>query len=108
MRKEALAAVLVLASGAHLSTAAAQSATTLEDAYRDAFRMGVAINAATALGTDSATQRLVVREFNSITADNFQKAALVNPQLLDRRGLNIVHMERNRMGVRLELHAEPV
>ena len=80
MRKEALAAVLALASGVHPSTAAAQSATTLKDAYRDAFRMGVAINAATALGTDSATQRLVVREFNSITADNFQKAALVNPQ----------------------------
>ena len=60
--------------------AARPAATSLRDAYRDAFRMGVAINAATATGTDSATQRLVVREFNSITADNFLKAALVNPQ----------------------------
>ena len=80
MRTTALAMVLVLAGGTQLSTASAQSATTLKDAYRDAFRMGVAINAATALGTDSATQRLVVREFNTITADNFLKAALVNPQ----------------------------
>ena len=75
------AAALALASCTHLSTVSAQSpATTLKDAYRDAFRMGAAINAATALGTDSATQRLVLREFNTITADNFQKAALVNPQ----------------------------
>ena len=56
------------------------AATTLKDAYRDAFKLGVAINAATAIGADSATQALVVREFNSITADNFLKAALVNPQ----------------------------
>ena len=75
------AAALALAACTHLSTAAAQSsAATLKDAYRDAFKMGAAINAATALGTDSATQRLVLREFNTITADNFQKAALVNPQ----------------------------
>ena len=80
MRKAALATALALAVGADVSIAAAQSATTLKDAYRDAFRMGAAINAATALGTDSATQRLVVREFNTITADNFQKAAPVNPQ----------------------------
>ena len=75
-----LATVLVLAGGTHLSTASAQSATTLKDAYRDGFLMGAAINAATAFGTDSATQRLVLREFNTITADNFQKAALVNPR----------------------------
>ena len=58
----------------------ARAATSLKDAYRDAFKVGVAINAATAIGADSATQALVVREFNSITADNFLKAALVNPQ----------------------------
>jgi endo-1,4-beta-xylanase len=80
MRRIVLVALSALASGAPVAIASAQAATTLKDAYRDAFRMGAAINAATALGTDSATQRLVVREFNTITADNFQKAALVNPQ----------------------------
>jgi endo-1,4-beta-xylanase len=75
------ATALALAGCANVTaTPATPAATTLKDAYRDAFRMGVAINAATAAGTDSATQRLVVREFNSITADNFLKAALVNPQ----------------------------
>jgi endo-1,4-beta-xylanase len=80
MRTAPLALVLALAGGVPRSAASAQSATTLKDAYRDAFKVGAAINAATALGTDSATQRLVVREFNTITADNFQKAAVVNPQ----------------------------
>ena len=80
MLKAVLAAVLALAGATQRSTASAQSATTLKDAYRDAFTIGAAINAATALGTDSATQRLVLREFNTITADNFQKAALVNPR----------------------------
>ncbi|MFL5620927.1 MAG: endo-1,4-beta-xylanase [Gemmatimonadaceae bacterium] len=70
--------LLVLAGRAHAQ--AIPVSTNLKDAYRDAFRVGVAINAATATGADSATQRLVVREFNSITADNFLKAALVNPQ----------------------------
>src|SRR5215204_6123148 len=78
MRLALSGAALALAGCAALATA--QPSASLKDAYRDAFRMGVAINAQTALGTDSVTQRLVLREFNSITADNFLKAALVNPR----------------------------
>src|SRR5919107_4668864 len=78
MRVALASAALALASFAALATA--QPSASLKDAYRDAFRIGVAIDAETALGTDSATQRLVLREVNSITADNFLKAALVNPQ----------------------------
>src|SRR6476620_768144 len=75
------AVALVLVARAHpAASQSARRATSLKDAYRDAFKVGVAINAATAIGTDSATRALVVREFNSITADNFLKAALVNPQ----------------------------
>jgi len=73
-------ALLVVACARPAASQTRPAATTLRDAYRDAFKLGVAINAATAIGTDSATQALVVREFNSITADNFLKAALVNPQ----------------------------
>jgi endo-1,4-beta-xylanase len=81
IRSALVAATLLLAGCAHTPAAQLQPATsTLKDAYRDAFRMGAAINAATAFGRDSATQRLVVREFNTITADNFLKAALVNPR----------------------------
>ena len=39
------AAALALAGAAHISTASAQSATTLKDAYRDAFKVGAAIRA---------------------------------------------------------------
>src|SRR5215203_2235201 len=78
MRLALSGAALALAGCAALATA--QPSASLKDAYRDGFRIGAAINAATAEGIDSATQRLVVREFNSITADNFLKAALVNPQ----------------------------
>jgi endo-1,4-beta-xylanase len=78
------AALLLAACGSpsstHPAAPASPAAGTLKGAYRDAFKVGVAINAATALGTDSATQALVVREFNAITSDNFLKAALVNPQ----------------------------
>lgn len=82
MHRYLIAAVaLVLVARAHpAASQSARRATSLKDAYRDAFKVGVAINAATAIGTDSATRALVVREFNSITADNFLKAALVNPQ----------------------------
>ena len=76
----AMAFTLVACTRPATTPAARPAATSLKDAYRDAFRMGVAIDAATATGADSATQRLVLREFNSITADNFLKAALVNPQ----------------------------
>ena len=76
----AAGALLVIACAHSAAAQAARPATSLKDAYRDAFKVGVAINAATALGTDTATRALVVREFNSITADNFLKAALVNPQ----------------------------
>jgi len=76
----AASALLVVACTPPATTSARPATTSLKDAYRDAFKVGVAINAATALGTDTATQALVVREFNSITADNFLKAALVNPQ----------------------------
>ena len=52
MRTIVLAALTALAGGAPIAIASAQAAATLKDAYRDAFRMVAAINAATALGTD--------------------------------------------------------
>ena len=76
----AASALFIVACTPPATTSARPATTSLKDAYRDAFKVGVAINAATALGADTATQALVVREFNSITADNFLKAALVNPQ----------------------------
>ena len=67
-------------SGARVPDATTAATTSLKDAYRGAFKIGVAIDAATALGIDTATQALVVREFNSITPTTSLKAAFVNPR----------------------------
>jgi len=79
-----LYAALTVAALAGCASSGAQapvaSATSLKDAYRGAFKIGVAIDVETALGVDTATQALVLREFNSMTPTNFLKAALVNPK----------------------------
>jgi endo-1,4-beta-xylanase len=74
----AVTAAVLIAGCAHAPTTLPTA--SLKDAYRGAFLIGAALNAAAATGSDSATQHLVVREFNSITPDNFLKAGVVNPQ----------------------------
>ena len=70
------------APGTPASTAAAAAPipdVALKDAYRDAFLMGVAVNEAIAAGTDTASQRLVLRHFNTVTNENVLKAERVAP-----------------------------
>jgi endo-1,4-beta-xylanase len=55
-------------------------AQTLKDAYKDAFKIGVAVNPAIVSGVDKAGQDIVIKHFNSITVENVMKAALINPQ----------------------------
>jgi len=61
-------------------TAVAQTAATLRDAYKDAFRFGCAVNEAMVSGADRAAQDIVVRQFNSITPENVMKAEVINPR----------------------------
>ena len=58
----------------------APAATTLKDAYAGAFRFGTAVNEAIVSGADSVTRDIVVRQFNTITAENVMKAEQVNPR----------------------------
>lgn len=53
---------------------------TLKAAYKDAFRLGVAVNPAITSGRDKASQAIVLEHFNAITVENVMKAALINPQ----------------------------
>jgi endo-1,4-beta-xylanase len=53
---------------------------TLKEAYKDAFKMGVAVNEAIVSGADKASQDIVRRQFNSITVENVMKAGPINPQ----------------------------
>ncbi len=57
-----------------------QAQLTLKDAYKEAFKMGVAVNDAIVSGQDKASQAIVVKQFNTITLENSMKAGLINPQ----------------------------
>lgn len=53
---------------------------TLKDAYKDAFKIGAAVNPAIVNGRDKQSQEIVVEHFNSITVENVMKAGLINPE----------------------------
>jgi endo-1,4-beta-xylanase len=53
--------------------------TTLKDAFKNSFLVGVAINLAQISGKDSRGIKLIESQFNSITPENILKWALVHP-----------------------------
>ncbi|MFC4728447.1 endo-1,4-beta-xylanase [Coralloluteibacterium thermophilus] len=59
---------------------AAGAPATLKDAYADAFLFGTAVNAEIVSGEDAASQALVTRHFNAITAENVMKAEVLHPE----------------------------
>lgn len=77
--KTILTCSLIL-SLAHSALAQSTDGPTLKEAYKDAFRMGVAVNEAIVSGADKASQDIVRRQFNSITVENVMKAGPINPQ----------------------------
>ncbi|RYY58624.1 MAG: endo-1,4-beta-xylanase [Chitinophagaceae bacterium] len=56
------------------------SQRTLKNVYKDAFLMGAAVTPDITSGKDDSSRSIVLRHFNSITAENVMKAALVNPE----------------------------
>ncbi len=63
-----------------LTATLSEAQLTLKEAYKDAFKMGVAVNDAIVSGRDRASQEIVVKQFNTITLENSMKAGLINPQ----------------------------
>jgi endo-1,4-beta-xylanase len=61
-------------------TARADTCASLKDAYKDAFRIGTAVNTAIVSGQDKSSQDIVIAQFNAITAENEMKAETLNPQ----------------------------
>lgn len=80
IKKILLLTVLLLFTGSIIHTAAGQSRVSLKDAYEDAFMFGTAVNEAIVAGTDTAGQRIVIEQFNTITAENVMKAGPINPE----------------------------
>lgn len=71
---------VLLLTSANIQTTNAQEIIPLADAYKDAFMIGTAVNNAIVSGRDKASQQVVIREFNSITAENVMKAGPINPE----------------------------
>lgn len=63
-----------------LTATFSEAQPTLKAVYKDAFKMGVAVNDAVVSGQDKASQEIVVKQFNTITLENSMKAGLINPQ----------------------------
>lgn len=61
-------------------TNSTQRPASLKEAYRDAFLMGTAVNETIVSGADKASQEIVLRQFNTITAENVMKAGPINPR----------------------------
>jgi endo-1,4-beta-xylanase len=57
-----------------------QSDATLKEVYKEAFLLGSALNEAIVTGGDTASHEIVLKQFNSITAENVLKAAPINPE----------------------------
>lgn len=80
MKKVLLLPSMVLLLAGCASAAARQNTPTLKEAYQDAFLMGTAVNEEIVAGTDAAARDIVIRQFNSITAENVLKTEPINPQ----------------------------
>lgn len=72
------ASMVAVAACAHLQRRSPASGA-LRDAYKDAFRMGTAVNEAIVSGSDPASRDIVAQQFNTITAENVLKAGPLRP-----------------------------
>lgn len=53
---------------------------TLKDTFKGDFLIGTALNEQIVDGTDSISRQIVLKHFNTITAENVMKAAPINPE----------------------------
>lgn len=76
----ALTALMTTSCMHSQKTTSSTTSKTLKEVYKDAFLMGTAVNQEIVSGTDNASQEITIRQFNTITAENVMKAALINPE----------------------------
>ena len=73
----------LLLAAAATSTAAGsewRQEPTIKDAFKDKFRVGVALNHRQISGADKAGRKLILKHFNSIVAENCMKCAVMHPE----------------------------
>lgn len=79
MKKPVPVLMLVLICFAHQAFAD-KAPASLKNAYRDAFLVGAALNEEIVSGADEASREIVLRHFNTITAENVMKAGPISPE----------------------------
>ncbi len=80
MKKALSLAVALLLAGCQQDATTAQTPDSLKEAYKDAFLVGSAVNTAIVTGEDKQAEQIVLKHFNTITAENDMKAGLINPE----------------------------
>lgn len=79
--KKALSLTLALfLMGCQQVATTAETPNSLQEAYKDAFMMGTAVNEAIVDGSDDVSQDLVLKHFNTLTVENVMKAEEINPE----------------------------
>lgn len=78
--KQLLASMTLLVAAVAAVNARAADTASLRQAYAGDFLLGTAVNAQIVAGEDAASEALVRRHFNAITAENAMKAEVVNPR----------------------------
>jgi endo-1,4-beta-xylanase len=68
--------VLLVATGCSMEK---ESPSTLKEAFKELFYMGVAVSRDQIMGTDTAGVRIIRQHFNSITAENCMKSKFIQP-----------------------------
>jgi endo-1,4-beta-xylanase len=63
-----------------ISSATAPANLSLKEAYKDAFRLGTAVNVDIVSGEDALSQALVPVHFNTITVENVMKNEVIHPE----------------------------
>ncbi len=53
---------------------------TLKEVYSDAFKMGTSVSRFVTSGRDSISEKIIIDQFNTITAENVLKAGPINPR----------------------------
>ena len=79
MKKTLTIGLTALCLSLGLTTAQAKE-PSLKEVYRDAFKIGVALNQEVSSGQDQASIKIMKQHFNSITAENVMKAEVLNPE----------------------------
>lgn len=60
--------------------AAGNDKPSIKDAFKDKFKVGIALSSQQVSGGNNAVRRLIVRNFNSIVADNCMKCEVIQPE----------------------------